>query len=151
MSPVMPEFVPDAARLAQIFSTAVAPTFFLGSVAGFATLMTLRMGAAMDRVRILNSIGDDDNDRAHLKADVDRLIRRARLLRTGILNALIAGVCATILLGILFITEFMGLKYAYGAGFLFMTATLFLCFALIRFAQEVRISLDETDKFDVSQ
>ena len=147
MSFVIPDFVPDAARLAHIFSTAVAPTFFLGSVAAFASLMTLRMAAAMDRVRTLNSIGDDDDERAHLKADVDRLIRRARLLNSGIFNALVAGVCATVLLGILFVTEFLGLKYAYGAGLLFMIATLFLGVALIRFAQEVRISLDEPDKF----
>jgi hypothetical protein len=140
-------FVPDAERLSHIFSTAVAPTFFLGSVAGFASLMTSRMNAAMDRVRALNAIPDDDQRRAHLKADVTRLVRRAQLLKSGIFNALVAGVCATILLGILFMTEFIGLKYAYGAGLLFMIATAFLGFALVRFAQEVRISLHEADRF----
>src|SRR3982751_1880302 len=90
--------VPDAERLAHIFSTATAPTFFLGAVAAFASLMTNRMAAAMERVRTLNSIKKDDEERAHLKADLGRLLRRAHLLKSGIFFALAAGVCATILL-----------------------------------------------------
>ena len=55
--------------------------------------------------------------------------------------------CATLLLANLFITEFIGLKYAYGAGILFVVATLFLGIALVRFAQEVSISLGEPDRY----
>jgi hypothetical protein len=142
------EFVPNAERLAHIFSTATAPTFFLGAVAAFASLMTSRMEAAMNRVRALNSIADMNKESAHLKADVERLLRRARLLKSGIINALVAGVCATVLLADLFATEFVGLKYAYGAGILFMIATIFLGVALVRFAQEVRISVHESDNFE---
>ena len=43
-------------------------------------------------------------------------------------------------------TEFIGLKYAYGAGWLFVIATGFLGFALFRFAQEARICLSEADE-----
>jgi len=60
---------------------------------------------------------------------------------------LVAGVCATVLLAILFATEFLGLTYAYGAGILFIIATFFLGVALIRFAQEVSISLEDADRF----
>jgi hypothetical protein len=143
----LPTFVPDTDRLARIFSSATSPTFFLGAVAAFASLMTSRMSGAMDRVRALNAIPDDDVNRAHLKADLARLLRRAALLKGGILSALIAGVCATLLLANLFITEFIGLKYAYGAGVLFVIATLFLGIALVRFAQEVSISLGEPDRY----
>jgi cytochrome c biogenesis protein CcdA len=143
----LPEFVPDAQRLVSIFQTAAAPTFFLGAVAAFASLMTLRMSAAMDRVRALNAIKDDDLDRAHLRDDLDRLLRRAQLLKAGIFSALVAGVFATLLLAVLFITEFLGLKYAYGAGTLFIFATFFLGRALVKFAREVSISLDEADKY----
>jgi hypothetical protein len=145
MLPFSTQFVPDAERLAHIFSTATAPTFFLGAVAAFPGLMTSRMEAAMNRVRALNSIPDTSKDKAHLKSDVERLIRRARLLKSGIFNALAAGVCATLLLANLFVTEFIGLKYAYGAGILFLIATMFLGIALVRFGQEVRISLHESD------
>ncbi len=143
----MPDFVPDTERLASIFRTATAPTFFLGAVAGFASLMTSRMASALDRMRALNAISEDDPDRAHLKTDLERLERRAHLLKGGIFAALIAGVCATILLAILFITEFFGLHHAFGAGALFTLATIFLGVALVRFAREVSISLDELDKY----
>jgi hypothetical protein len=143
----MPEFVPNAQRLAGIFHTATAPTFFLGAVAGFASLMTSRMSAAMDRVRTLNAIKEDDPDRAHLRADLDRLLRRAELLKAGIFSALVAGVFATLLLGVLFVTEFAGLTYSYGAGLLFLIATIFLGRALVKFAREVSISLEDPDKY----
>jgi hypothetical protein len=143
----MPEFIPNAERLAGIFHTATAPTFFLGAVAGFASLMTSRMSAAMERVRTLNAIREDDLDRAHLRNDRDRLLRRAELLKAGIFSALVAGVFATLLLGVLFVTEFIGLAYSYGAGLLFIIATIFLGRALVKFAQEVNISLDEPDRY----
>ena len=60
---------------------------------------------------------------------------------------LIAGVCATLLLAILFATEFFGFEYAYGAGLLFLIATILLGFALFKFAREARISLDKADNF----
>ena len=143
----VPEFVPNADRLAHIFSTATAPTFFLGAVAGFASLMTSRMSAAMERVRALNAIKEDDPDRARLRDDRDRLLRRAELLKDGIFSALVAGVFATLLLAVLFMTEFLGLTYAYGAGLLFIVATFFLGRALVKFAREVNISLDEPDRY----
>jgi cytochrome c biogenesis protein CcdA len=105
------------------------------------------MSQTMERVRTLNAIPDDDQARAHLKVDLKRHLRRAALLKAGIFAALVAGVCATLLLAVLFATEFMGLNYAYGAGLLFMIATLFLGIALVRFAQEVSISLDEPDRY----
>ena len=141
------DFVPDAERLSRIFTAATAPTFFLGAVAGFVSLMASRLSAITERARTLNAIADDDHARVHLKADLNRLRRRASLLNSGILAALRGGVCATLLLAIMFITGFMGLKHAYGAGLLFIIATGFLGFALIRFAQEARISLNKHDGY----
>jgi hypothetical protein len=139
--------IPDAQRLSQIFSNALAPTFFLGAVAAFVSLMSSRLSAVIERVRTLNAITDEDQARVHLKVDLVRLRRRARLLNSGILAALRGGVCATLLLAIMFITGFVGLKHAYGAGLLFIIATDFLGFALVRFAQEARISLAEHDEY----
>jgi hypothetical protein len=68
-------------------------------------------------------------------------------LNIGILAALYSGLCATVLLGILFIAALLKFKHAYGAPLLFVVATLFLGFALFRFAQEARISLAEADEY----
>jgi hypothetical protein len=143
----MIHIIPDAARLSQIFSSATAPTFFLGAVAAFASLLTSRINGIMDRVRTLNAIADTDQERVHLKADLHRLMRRANLLKNSLQAVLIAGVFATMLLAVLFSTEFLNLKYAYGAGLLFFLATLLLGYALFKFAQEAHISLDEADKY----
>jgi Na+/melibiose symporter-like transporter len=143
----MLNFIPDAQQLAQIFSNAIAPTFFLGAVAAFITLMNSRLAAVIGRIQALNEISEEDNVRVRLKADIDRLKRRASYLISGIHSALYGGVCATILLAIMFTTGFLGLKHAYGAGLLFIIATAFLGMALIRFAQEAHISLNEYDEF----
>ena len=140
------DFVPDTERLSEIFSQALTPTFFLGAVAGFISLMAARLSAVMERARALNAISEDDRARAHLKVDLDRLRRRARFLNSGILAALLAGLCATLLLAVMFIAGFFGLKQALGAPLLFVLATMFLGFALFRFAQEARISLSASDE-----
>lgn len=69
----MLNFIPDAQQLAQIFSNAVAPTFFLGAVAAFITLMNSRLLTVMGRIQALNEISEEDNLRVHLKVDIDRL------------------------------------------------------------------------------
>jgi hypothetical protein len=142
----MIDFIPDTKQLSEIFAHAIAPTFFLGAVAAFISLMNLRLSAIMQRVQYLNSIAEDDPARAHLKSDLERLRRRARFLKSGILAALNSGLCATVLLGILFIAAFFRLNHAYGASVLFVFATAFLGFALLRFAQEARISLADADE-----
>ena len=142
----MIEFVPDLQRLTQIFSQATAPTFFLGAVAGFISLMATRLTAVLDRARILNAIPEADLERRHLREDLGRLRRRAHLLNSGILASLRAGICATVLLAIVFLSEFAGLHYAYGAGLLFIVATFFLGFALFRFSQEAQISVTQYDE-----
>src|SRR5215203_4938938 len=98
----MLEFIPDMERLALIFSAATAPSFFLGAVAGFVSLMAGRLSAVTERARSLNAIADDDHARAHLKTDLDRLRRRAFLLNSGIVAALRGGLCATLLLFVIF-------------------------------------------------
>jgi hypothetical protein len=144
----MLEFVPDLQRLTMIFSQATAPTFFLGAVAAFVSLMSSRQSAVVVRIRALNGIPQDDPARAYLKADLDRLRRRARLLSSAIVASLISGICATTLLAIVFTAEFFGMKYAYGAGLLFILATFFLGVALVRFAQEARVGLSEADEYE---
>ena len=143
----MQDFFPDPQELAKVFSNSIAPTFFLGAVAGFVSLMNARLLTVIERIRTLNEISDEDQARAHLKADLERLRRRARYLISGIHAALRGGVCATLLLAMMFATGFLRLEHAYGAGFLFIVATTFLGFALIRFAQEANISLSDQDEY----
>ncbi len=144
----MLDFVPDIQRLTLIFSQATAPTFFLGAVAGFVSLMSSRLSSVVGRIRALNAIPEGDPARAHLKRDVERLRRRAHLLSRAILASLISGICATTLLAIVFTAEFFGFKYAYGAGLLFIIATLFLGAGLVFFAKEASAGVSEVDEYE---
>lgn len=137
-------FVPTVAAMTEMFSRAAAPAFFLGAVAAFISLLTARMSTVVARARLLNAI-PQDSDKAYMRDDIPRLKTRARLLRSGILLSLGSGLCAGLLLGTVFATGFFALQYSYGAGLLFITATLLLCGAMIRFAQDVVMDLHEFD------
>jgi len=141
------DLVPDPVRLAEMFSQAIAPAFFLGAIGGFLSLMTTRLHRVatklhriLKRVQAIQGGEEDDPARAQLKEDIERLRYRARCLTSGIKAALHSGLCATGLLSILFASSLFQLKHAYGAPMLFVMATLFLGFALFRFWQESRIS-----------
>jgi hypothetical protein len=109
--------------------------------------MNSRLLTVIGHIQDLNEISGEDHARAHLKAYIERLRRRASFLTSGINSALHGGVCATLLLAIMFTTGSLGFKHAYRAGLLFIIATAFLGLALIHFAQEARISITEYDEF----
>lgn len=130
------ELVPDIERLTQIFSHAIAPAFFLGAVAAFVSLMMSRLTAVHERIKSKRGGAVQDRAAAGTGIDLGPLRRRAALLNQGIILSLGGGVCATLLLAVLFATQFFGGKHPYGAGLLFFIATLLLGVALARFAHE---------------
>ena len=77
------DIVPDTGQLSQVMVQATAPAFILGAVAGFVSILLGRMTSVIDRIRSLNEIADGDTARAHLKSDIPRLRRRAKLLNSA--------------------------------------------------------------------
>ncbi len=141
------DLIPDAGQLSQVMSEATGPAFVLGAVAAFIAVLVNRMNVVMDRVRNLNEIADNDAARGHLKADIPRLRQRAKLLNSATHLALLSAICTSLLLVIGFVGAFFRLRHEYGTGFLFAVAVGLLGFSLFRFAQEVRMGLDEVDHF----
>jgi hypothetical protein len=141
------DVVPNAQQLAQVMSQATAPAFVLGAVAGFVSILLGRTTTIIDRIRSLHAIAEDDSARAHLKCDIPRLQRRALLLNSATRLALLSGMCTALLLIVGFASAFLKLQHEYGAGLLFMIAVALLGGSLFRFAQEVRISLSESDHY----
>jgi hypothetical protein len=60
-------------EIAHVIALATAPAFLLGGIVAFLSLLTGRMARIVDRVRALDDIDDQDQRRAHLKADMPRL------------------------------------------------------------------------------
>src|SRR5258705_4782699 len=54
------ELVPDIDRLTQIFSNAVAPSFFLGAIAAFVSLMMSRLAAVNAHIKATRALPDQD-------------------------------------------------------------------------------------------
>jgi hypothetical protein len=130
------DLVPDIDRLTQIFSNAIAPAFFLGAVAAFVSLMMSRLAAVSESIKATRALPALDGTAVKSSMSLGTLKRRARLLSDGIILSLGGGICATLLLAMLFASQFFGLRHAYGAAVLFIGATLLLGVALFRFAQE---------------
>ena len=140
------ELVPSIERLTQIFSNAVAPSFFLGAIAAFVSLMMSRLATVHGRIKATRALPDQGSAAVGSSMSLGPLTRRARLLNDGIILSLSGGVCATLLLAALFASQFFGLKHVYGAGVLFFVATLLLGFALFRFAQEAWLARRELEE-----
>jgi uncharacterized protein YacL len=130
------EIIPEITQLTRIFSHAVAPAFFLGAVAAFVALMTTRLTVVSERIASMRAKAARKSASAAESARLDRMITRARMLSDGILLSLVSGICATLLLAELFISQFFNLSHAYGSAVMFIAATLLLGAALFRFAQE---------------
>ena len=140
------ELIPNIERLTQIFSNAVAPSFFLGAIAGFVSLMMSRLTAVNERIMATRALSNQDRNAVGNSKALASFKRRARLLSDGIILSLSGGVCATLLLAALFASQFFGLHHVYGAGVLFFIATLLLGFALFRFAQEAWLARCEWEE-----
>jgi hypothetical protein len=71
---------PPVTQLSQIITQVTAPSFLIGAVAAFTSLLIGRTNRIIDRSQTLNAISDDDASRARLKADIPRLRVRPAIL-----------------------------------------------------------------------
>ena len=135
----------DPAHLSEVISHATAPAFLLGAVAGFVAVLMGRMNGVIDQIRSVNAIPDDEPDRSHLRSDLPRLKRRAKLMNEAIFLAVGSGICTTLLVISGFVSAFLGLRHEPGAAVLFVLALVLMCASLVTLALEIRIALTEYD------
>jgi hypothetical protein len=105
------------------------------------------MTNVLDRLRSLNAIPDDGHPHSHLKSDIPRLQRRARLMNRAIFLAVCSGIATAVLIVLAFATAYLGFQHIWGAATLFMISLALLGAALVVFAIEVRIALTDYDHY----
>ena len=137
----------DPIHLSKVISQATAPAFLLGAVSGFLAVLVGRMNGVIDRVRSVNAIPDADPDRSHLRSDLPRLMRRAKLMNEAIFLAVGSAICTTLLVIWAFVSAFLGLRHEPGAAVLFVLALALLCASPVALALEVRIALSEHEHY----
>lgn len=141
----MPIEAATADHLAQVLSHVIAPSFLLGAVAGFVSILFTRMTHILDRLRSLNAIPDQGHLRSPLKADIPRLERRARLMNRAMFLTVCSGIAATVLILLAFASAYMGIEHVWGAAILFVIALILLGAALVIFAVEIHVGLTGYD------
>lgn len=139
---------PSVEQLSQVIVQVTAPSFLLGAVAGFVSLLVSRMNRVVDRIQVLNSISDGDEARARLKEDIPRLKRRAQLLNKAILFAGTSAILTCLLVIVAFVSAFYQLRHEYGVAVLFIAAVGVFTAALANLIRETRISLHEYDMYN---
>jgi hypothetical protein len=137
----------DNDHLAQVISHATAPAFLLSAVVGLVSILILRTGTIIDRIRSLNDISENDTARVRLKSDIRRLKRRETLLNKAIKLAISAGISTTLLMVLAFAFAFLGLRHEPVAAVLFVVAVALLGASLCRLAQEMRIALHDLEHY----
>lgn len=145
LAAAMPVEPTTADHLAQILSHVIAPSFLLGAVASFVSILFTRMTHILDRLRSLNAIPEEGHSRSSLKVDIPRLARRARLMNRAIFLSVCSGIVATILIVLAFASAYVGIQHIWGAAILFMISLILLGAALVVFAVEIRIALTDYD------
>ena len=136
---------PSIDQLSRIIGNVAAPAFLLGAVAAFISVLMSRINRVIDRSQFLHGIGDDDEPRSYLKADLPRLKRRAQLLNRALLCSVVAAILTALIIIVAFISAMMSVAHEYGVAILFIGALLLFCAALVDLARETRIALHDND------
>jgi hypothetical protein len=134
-------------QLSQVIAQATAPSFLLGAVSGFVAVLIGRLNGVLERIRMINAIPDDDAVRLYLKADLPRLIRRAKLLNHAVYLAVSSALATTLLVIVAFISALLQLRHEPGAAVMFILALSLMALSLLALAREVRIALTDYDHF----
>jgi hypothetical protein len=138
---------PSVAQLSQVITQVTAPAFLLGAVASFTSVLIARMNRIIDRSQALHGISDNESARAHLKADIPRLKRRAALLNKAILFSTFAAITTSILVIVAFVSAYFDVAHEHGVAILFILALAFFTVSLVNLARETRIALHELDHY----
>jgi hypothetical protein len=138
---------PSITQLSQVIAQVTAPAFLLGAVAAFISVLISRMNRIIDRSQALNAIGDDDSAKAHLRADIPRLKRRAALLNNAIFLSAVSAIVTTFLVIVAFASAFFQVQHEHGVAALFVIALGFFAAVLVNLARETRIALNEVDHY----
>lgn len=136
--------VGTADQFSRVISQATAPTFLLGAVAAFISLLITRINRIVDRSNALMAITDDAKN-AHLKAALPHLRWRAKLMHRAIEFAIISGIFTTMLVILAFVAAIFSLRHEYGAAAMFGIALLFFVASLFTLWREVRAALRDLD------
>jgi hypothetical protein len=132
-------------QLSLVISQAMAPAFLLVAVASFLSVLVSHRSRIIDRSRVINAIPDEDINKAHLKASLPQLKIRATLVNRAIYWAVGSGIVTCLLMIFAFGSAYFGVRHEPGAAILFMLSLGLFTAALISFAREIRVAVNDLE------
>jgi hypothetical protein len=130
-------------ELIPVLQVAIGPVILISGVGLLLLTLTNRFGRAVDRsrqlLREMRELGSADQQR--FVGQVDILYQRARLIRLSITMAAVSVLLASVLIIILFVTNWMKLEVAWLISLLFIGCMLSLIFCLGAFLRDINLSL----------
>ncbi|MGY4472885.1 DUF2721 domain-containing protein [Bradyrhizobium sp. USDA 3364] len=133
---------PSIEQLSQVIVQVTAPSFLLGAVAGFVSLLIARMNRVSDRIQALNAIADSDRTKAGA-TDMPQLRRRAELLNRAIVHSAMSAILTCLLVIVAFVSAYFRLRHEFGVAVLFVVALCFFMAGLVNLVRETWISVHE--------
>jgi len=134
---------PSISQLIPILQTAIGPVILISGVGLILLTMTNRLGQTVSRIRNLNDnlIKANVTGRTKVIAQIQILMRRARLIRLAILLAATSALVVSLLIILLFIMALWQIEIAWIIASLFMISMACLICSLVVFIYDVNQSL----------
>src|SRR5687767_2595491 len=134
-------------EISHVIALATAPAFLLGGIVSFLALLSNRMTAIVDRVRMLDAVDEADEKRAELKREVPVLRHRARLLHLSMTVSIASGVTTASLVVIAFVGALLDLELELLIAGLFLLSLLAFMAALLLMVHEAVVAFGELGRY----
>jgi len=134
---------PALADITHVIQLAVAPVFMLTAVGTIIAALSIRLGRATDRRRMLEREMVDltEEDGRTARAELAVIAQRIRFAYHAILCAVLAGLFVCLLIAGAFLGAFVALNLARLVGGLFVLAMLALIGCLLMFLREIFLAV----------
>ena len=130
---------PDITQLIQL---AIAPVFLLTAVGTLLGVLSNRLGRVVDRIRVLDALGNLDQKRqASVDSELTLLSRRMRLIYTAMASAVFCALFVGLLMVAAFVDAFVALDLWRAVGLLFIAAMLAFISSLCVFLREIYLAV----------
>ncbi|PCI79448.1 MAG: hypothetical protein COB20_04845 [SAR86 cluster bacterium] len=137
------EELTEIEAIASVIQLAVAPVFLLAGIAGLLNVLSVRLGRAVDRVRVVETRLGKEPHPEHvtiLQAEIAALWSRIRLANWSIRMFVAGALLVCLVIVSLFFSEFAQFNLSAAIVAFFLGAMLLLIMGLILFLVEVSIS-----------
>lgn len=130
----------DVTHLIQL---SVAPVFLLTAAATTLAVLSTRLARIVDRGRVLEEriARAVPAEAAPMRAELETLVRRARLVHLALTFGATSALCVCLLITTAFVGFTLEARFAPGIAALFVAATVAFAIALVLFLREVFLAI----------